>query len=289
MVYVSTGIAGLLGGGAYALLGICVMLTYRLVAVVDFSQVAVGAVGAFAMVLPYERGFPLVPAVVLGLLVGAAAHALVGLGMTRWFSEGSEEIKTSLTVFLYTALVGLGGLLSGSTQHNYAFPAPGDTTAFTVASVNVTWLMLAIVIFAIVLALITWLILSRTLTGLRVRALASRPTTTEMLGVNAGRMALVVWTVTGAITTLALLFIASTVSNDYTDLSGLIVWALAVALLGGFKSLTGTVIGGLALGAAQGVLTVLPSLQKYGDALPLLAIVLVLLWMQRNARWDSAA
>jgi branched-chain amino acid transport system permease protein len=287
-VYISTGIAGLLGGGAYALLGICVMLTSRLVAVVNFAQVGVGALGAFAMVVPYDHGFPLVPAVLLGLLAGAAGNALLGWGMTHWFSEGSEDVKTALTIMVYTALVGVGGLLFG-TEHPYNFPQPGNTPAFTVANVVVTWPMLAIVMLAIVLAIGAAYILARTRTGLLLRALSARPTTAEMLGINASRMAIVVWTVTGAITTLALLFIAPTVSNDYIDLSGLVVWGLAVALLGGFKSFTGTVIGGLALGLAQGVLTAAPSIDQYGPALPLAVIVLVLLWRQRGARWDTAA
>ena len=40
-------IAGLTSGGVYALLGLCVVLTYRLAAVVNFAMAAVGAVGAF--------------------------------------------------------------------------------------------------------------------------------------------------------------------------------------------------------------------------------------------------
>ena len=41
-------VAGLTAGGAYALLGVCAVFTYRLVAVVNFTGAAIGAAGTFA-------------------------------------------------------------------------------------------------------------------------------------------------------------------------------------------------------------------------------------------------
>src|SRR6266498_1708993 len=70
----SAAIAGLLTGGAYALMGLSTLLTYRLVSVVNFAPAAVGAFGAFAMVTLYEQGLPLVLAVLAGLAVGASMH-----------------------------------------------------------------------------------------------------------------------------------------------------------------------------------------------------------------------
>ncbi|MGH9045444.1 MAG: branched-chain amino acid ABC transporter permease [Acidimicrobiales bacterium] len=288
MVEVSTGVAGLLGGGVYALLGLCILLTYRLVAVVNFAQVAVGALGAYGMVIPYTDGVPLVPAIIIGLVVGAVANGLVGLAMTKYFFEGSEDVKAGVTVVMFTALLALGGLLFGP-SHPYNFPQPVTSNAFNVAQVGVSWPVVAVIILAIIVAVGAFLFLRGTRTGLLLRALASRPTTSQLIGIAAPRLAMIVWMSTGALTALSLMVIAPTVQNDFSSLSLLLVWGLAAALIGAFRSFWGALIGGLALGALQGVLSSVQSLATYRGALPFVAIILVLMWSQRHARWDAAA
>jgi branched-chain amino acid transport system permease protein len=288
MLQLSTAIAGLIGGGAYALLGLCTLLTYRLVSVVNFTQTAVGTFGAFAMVLLYERGVPLVVAVLAGLVAGAVVHGMIGYLMVRFFAEGTEEVKAAITVVLFTALLGLGGRLFGA-AHPHRFPNPLDSPAFTVASVTVVWTVVAICGLAVVFAVAPILLLGRTQTGLKLRALASRPTTAQLVGVAAPRLAMIVWLITGAATALAIMVVAPTFQNDFQSLSLLITWAFAAALLGSFRSFWGTLFGGLGLGALQGLLSSMQSLNVYRGVLPIVVIVLVLVWNQRHARWDAVA
>lgn len=99
----------------------------------------------------------------------------------------------------------------------------------------------------------------------------------------------VVWTVTGAMTALAMMVIAPSFQNDFNSLSLLITWAFAAALIGAFHSFWGTLFGGLGLGALQGLLASFPALSVYRGVLPLVVIVLVLVWHQRHVRWDASA
>lgn len=288
MLQVSTTIAGLIGGGAFALLGLCTLLTYRLVAVVNFTQCAVGALGAFVMVLLYEAGWPTPLAVLVGLVAGAAAHGVVGAVMIRFFSEGSEEIKAAVTVTLFTAFIGLGGRLFGP-SHPHKFPDPLDHVAFRVGGVNVVWTVVAVVGLAVLFTILPLLLLNRTHVGLLLRALSSRPTTSQLVGVPAPRLAMFVWLATGALTALAIMVIAPSFASDYQSLSSLITWAFAAALLGSFSSFWGTLFGGLGLGALQGFVSSYEDLSVYRGVLPLVAIVLVLVWNQRHERWDAVA
>src|SRR5262245_50706989 len=153
MLTLSAAIAGLVTGGAYALMGLSTLLTYRLVSVVDFAQAAVGAFGAFAMVTVYEQGVPLALAVLAGLAVGALAHAALGAVMVRWFAEAGEGIKAAVTVAVYTSLVALGLRLFGA-QHPHRFPTPFATPAFTIGSVVVTWLAVITVLLAVLFAVV---------------------------------------------------------------------------------------------------------------------------------------
>ena len=288
MLQLSTTIAGLIGGGAYALLGLCTLLTYKLVSVVNFTQTTVGALGAYVMVILDEHGLPVVLAVLVGLAAGAVAHGVIGFLMVRYLAEGSEEVKAAVTVTLFTALLGLGGLLFG-VSHPHTFPDPLDHPAFTVGGVTVVWTVVFMIGLAVVFTVVPILVLGRTRTGLMLRALAARPMTAQLIGVPAPRLSMLVWMATGALTALAIMVIAPTTSNDYQSLSLLITWALAAALIGAFRSFWGTLLGGLGLGALQGFVSSFESLNVYRAVIPLVAIVLVLLWSQRHARWDAAA
>ncbi len=288
MLELSTTIAGLVGGGAYALLGLCSLLTYRLVAVMDFTSTAIGAFGAFSMVILHEHHVPLVFAVLAGLAVGALAHGIIGLAMVRYFAEGSEEMKAAVTVTMFTSLLALGGLVFGA-SHPHSFPDPFDHPAFTVAKVTIVWSVIVMCLLAVLFTILPVLLLGRTQTGLMLRALSERPTTAQLVGVPAPRLATLVWMISGAMTALALMVIAPSMANDFSSLSMLITWAFAAVLVGGFRSFWGTLAGGLALGALQGLASSFQQLSVYRGVLPLLAIVLVLLWQQRHARWDATA
>src|SRR6218665_1087134 len=90
-------VAGLSAGGAYAILGVCAIFTYRLVAVVNFTGAAIGAAGTFVMVTLTEQGMPLLPAVLIGILAGALVGMLIGGVMTQWFSGASATTKAAVT------------------------------------------------------------------------------------------------------------------------------------------------------------------------------------------------
>ncbi|GAB3492244.1 branched-chain amino acid ABC transporter permease [Amycolatopsis cihanbeyliensis] len=288
MLELSAAIAGLVTGGAYALMGLSILLTYRLVAVVNFAQAAVGAFGAFAMVLLVEQGLPLWLAVLAGLGVGAAVHALVGLIMVRWFSGAGEGIKTAVTVAVYTSFIALGLRLFGA-QHPHRFPKPFDTPAFTLGNVVVTWMAVITLLLAGLFAIVPVLLLRHTRIGVLLRALAERPQTAELIGIPVPRLAMAVWAITGAASALAIMIIAGQFASDFGSQALLITPALAAALVGAFRSFPLTLVGGMALGILQSVASTWSEIKEYRGVLPFVAILIVLVWSRRKERWDEFA
>jgi branched-chain amino acid transport system permease protein len=287
VLILTTAISGLAAGAAYALVGLSTLLTYRFVAVVNFSQTAVGAFGAFVMADLWAHGVPVVLAVIIGVAVGAALHGVIGLGLVAWFSEGTVAVKTAVTVAMFAALVALGQRFFSS-EHPTVFPAPLSGGAITIADVTITWLVIVSTLVAIALAVGASLLLGRTSAGLQLRAMATRPTTSELLGVPAGRIAVAVWAGTGALTAFALMLVAPQFPSDFQTLALLITSALAAALVGSFRSFGWTLVGGLGIGVMQGALSSLSAIKEYRGALPLLVILVVLLWNQRRAQWEPA-
>jgi branched-chain amino acid transport system permease protein len=283
----TSAVAGLAAGGAYALLGVCAVFTYRLVAVVNFTGAAIGTSGSFVMVVLHERGMPLFPAVLAGVLAGTVTAMLVGAVMATWFPEASPQTKAAVTVAMLVGMIAIGLRATGG-QHPHRFPDVFPGSAFTLSGVVVTIAAVITILLAFALTIGANLFLSRTRTGLRLRALSERPTTAELTGISTRLLSTGVWAVTGAATTLALMIVASQRSPNFMTLSLLIVPAFAAALVGLFRSFWLTAVGGLAIGILEGAVSSLVGLQQYRGVVPFAIILGVLLWSQRGARWDEA-
>lgn len=280
-------VAGLSAGGAYAILGVCAIFTYRLVAVVNFTGAAIGATGTFAMIGFYEVGVPLLLATILGIAAGALAGIAIGLVMTTWFANANASTKAAVTAALLVGIIAVGLRLTGG-QHPHYFPELIPGSAFRLAGVEVTWAAVTTLILAVVFTVLTEQFLARTRTGLQLRALSQRPMAAELIGIRVRLLALGVWAVTGGVTAFALMIIAPLRSPDFASLSLLVVPALAAALIGAFVSFRAALIGGVMIGVLEGAVSAIDFISQYRSTVPFIVILAVLLWSQRGARWDEA-
>jgi len=285
--YFTAAVAGLTAGSAYALLGICAVFTYRLVAVVNFVGAAIGAAGAFTFAILAEQGLPLWLGALAGVVVGAFVGVLVGEIITRWFAQSPPSTKAAVAVALLVGLAAIGLRITGG-QHPHDFPALINGSAFRLAGVEVTSVSVATFALALLFTLAADLFLNRSYTGLQLRALSERPVAAELIGVPVHRLSLWVWGIGGAATAFALILIAPQRAPNFLALSLLVVPALAAALIGFFRNFWATLAGGLAMGIIEGLASVVPGLGAYRSAIPFLVILAVLLWSQREARWDDA-
>lgn len=283
----TSAVAGLTAGGTYALLGVCVVFTYRLVAVANFTGAAIGTSGTFALIALTEAGYPTWPSVLAGIAVGTAVAVAIGFVMNRWFAEAGASTKAAVTAALLVGLIAVGLRLTGG-QHPHVMPDLFPGSAFALAGVQVTNASALTIGLAVLFTVASGLFLNRTRTGLHLRALAERPMAAELLGVKVRVLSLLVWGATGAFTTFALMIIAPQRSPNFMTLSLLVVPALAAALIGLFRSFWLTLAGGIALGILEGLASMVTSLSQYRSAIPFLVILAVLLWSQREAVWDDA-
>lgn len=280
-------VAGLSAGGAYAILGVCAIFTYRLVAVVNFTGAAIGAIGTFIIVALHEAGVPVLPAALLGIAGGAFAGVLIGLVMTTWFANANASTKAAVTAALLVGIIAIGLRLTGG-QHPHNFPELIPGSAFRLAGVEVTWAAVTTLLLAIVFTVLTEQFLARTRIGLQLRALSQRPMAAELIGIRVRLLALGVWAVTGAVTSFALMIIAPLRSPDFASLSLLVVPALAAALIGAFASFRAALLGGVTIGILEGAVSTVDFISQYRSTVPFIVILAVLLWSQRGARWDEA-
>ena len=128
------------------------------------------------------------------------------------------------------------------------------------------------------IAVVLWVFIHRTRMGLALRAIAQDEQAAMMLGIDADRAAALSMSLGSALAALAALLVlplgAITVETGYNVL----VFALAVSILGGLGSLGGTAAAGLLLGYAQ------IAVAKYlGPAYTVVVAFAFLLWRGTRA------
>ncbi|MDI5980531.1 branched-chain amino acid ABC transporter permease [Amycolatopsis magusensis] len=280
-------LAGLAAGGLYAVLAVCLTLMSRLVRVVNFAQSATGMFGCYvAVFLSVQFGLPTGLATVAGILLGGLLSALLGWIVSTWLAEADTGTRSAVTVAVLLLLISLSFILFGNKPQ--PFHPILDGPAFTAGGVVISQVTVVTVVLAVLVALASRLVLTRTSAGVELRALSERPTTAELLGIPAKRLSVAVWAVTGVISTLVISIVAPSQSNDATSLAMLVVPAAAAALLGGFRRLDLAVAGGLVLGLIQGAAAQVDGLSVVRYFLPFGVIVALLLWSQRKEVWDAA-
>lgn len=282
----NTAIASLTSGGAYALLGVGLVLTYRMTGVLNFAHAVVGAFGTYTALVAFGAGLPYGLALVLGVVVAALLSGGIGLVMARWFATATTIVRSTVTIALFLGVLVVGFRLFGDNPRVVPSILPG--LRVKIGGVALTASTLLAVGGVLVLAgVIAWF-LTKTRTGVILRAVSERPTTARLLGAPLRPLVVVVWTVSGAVAGVAVALIAPTRTNDYASLSILILPALAAALLGGFRRVGATIVAGFGIALVELMGARVAAVAQYRTVVPFLVILAALLWMQRKEVWDEA-
>ncbi|EIV92864.1 branched-chain amino acid ABC transporter permease [Frankia sp. QA3] len=283
---IQAGVSGLVSGGVYALLGICLVLTYRMAGVLNLALAAVGAFAAFAMIELQEEGWPYLPAVLAGFAVGGAVAVVLGLAMNRWFGESDTPTRAGVSIAVLVGLLALGSRLFGGDAR--PFPAILPDVKVRIAGVVLTAATLIALAASVVIAALLTAMLGRTRTGHQLRAVAARPVTAELLGIPVRQLTTAVWAASGLVSTGAVLLIAPVQSSQFSSLSLLVLPATAAALLGAFRSFWLTVAGGIGIGVLSSLIGDNERIAAFSNIIPFVVVVVVLCVVQRREVWDAA-
>ena len=294
MEYISALVAGLGSGSLYAVIGVLLVLMARLTRVINFSQVAVGVYAAFLsirlapLVAPMQLPKPIVLllSITLAIVVGALVSALLGWIIATWLGESSTTARSAVTVAGMLFLISVSVLQFGPLSQALIPLAVGPM--FTVGLITVTKVSVYLTLLAICIVLLAKFVLSKTPAGVQLRAAADRQTTAELLGLNVKALQVGVCASTGALMTFALLIGGNNLAPQVGVGADLIIPGAAAALVGAFKRMDLALIGGLLLGAVQGLVIMWPEISLIRDWIPILIIVIFLLWNQRKEVWDVA-
>nr|BFE61873.1 branched-chain amino acid ABC transporter permease/ATP-binding protein [Dactylosporangium thailandense] len=260
-------------GAIYSLLGQGLVLIYRGSGIVNFAQGSFVMVGGYAY---YEfrvsAGWPAIPAVIaataVGVLLGVAVQYLILRPMRT--SSPIERVIATLGVLLtlQAAAVlryGVGPISVPSfLPTNAVEPLPG-------AVLGVDRLIILLIGAGLTTAL--YAVFRWTSFGRVASAMAENQRAVASLGHSPDRIAIANWALATGIAALAGALIGPITYLQPTQLTLLIVPALAAALLARFVSFPIAFAGALAIGVVQSLTTRFVTVTGWGDSVPFIVIV----------------
>jgi branched-chain amino acid transport system permease protein len=263
-------------GAVYALVAIGIVLTYRATGIVNFAQGELMMVSAYCAVFAGE----LVGSSVVELLVVLAAGAAAGLvcfALTHVLLRGASQI---------TRVIGTLGLLillqAGARYFFTDIPMRAEGWLFGDAVISIfgatvpanSILVLAVAV-SVAAGLLVWQ--NTTTFGRAVLAAAEDPWRAALTGINVRTTLATSWALGGMLAGLAGILLAPVIGVYPAMGADVIFPAFIAAILGGFSSILGALLGGLLLGLIQTYAVV-----YFGGALKDVAtftfLLLILLW-----------
>ncbi|MCU1375913.1 MAG: hypothetical protein JWO68_3199, partial [Actinomycetia bacterium] len=279
---ITTTILALGPGAMLGLLALGIVLVFRTTGTLNLAHGAMATFGAYAYLQLGERqGLPLLVALLLATVLTGMLGILVQLLVMRPLRDASVLTKliasTAVLVIVQSALdlrygssdAFVPSLLPVSVVH-----LPGDTY------VGVDRILLLVLAVAVAAAL--WVAYRYTSFGISTSAVAENPVAASALGIRVDRVEIGNWFIAGCLAGFAGALLAPVTGLNLVRLSGLIVPALAAALVGSLTSFPLTLLGGIVISVAQSETTVHSSMQGASTAVPLLAIVVVM-FLRGNA------
>jgi branched-chain amino acid transport system permease protein len=243
-------VSGLAIGGIYALLAVAFLLTYRVSDVLNFAQGQFVMLGAFvAASAAAVAGLPLIAAALLG--VGAAAF--VGIVMERvTYRPLHDKSHASLiisTVAVGTILDQAAHLIWGPDPRTLGSLVPNHPVE--ILGVRVSTVSIFIVIVSILLIVGLNVLLGRTRLGRKMQATAVDAETAKLMGIRTGRMVIIAFAISAALTGAAGVLVAPMFT--VTQALGFLIAlkAFAACVIGGFGNLPGAAIAAFGLGVVE--------------------------------------
>ena len=266
--------SGLTNGAIYALIALGFCVVNNTMGIVNFVQVDFVSLGGMLLFSAlFALGLPMIP----GLLFAVAGVAVVAMFVERFGLRPARSnhplVLIFLTVGISIVLRGVIKLIWGKNRMAVPPLTPDNPINIFGASVlpQALWILLLAVI---AIALLTWFFY-RTSLGLTMRAVASNPTAAAVVGIATGKVRLTSYAIAGALGGLAGVLVTpiTTLNYDVGVLLGL--KGFAAAILGGFGSFPGAIIGGLILGLLESFSAGYIS-SAYKDVVAFVVLLLVL-------------
>ena len=254
--FVTTVTSGLVSGAVLALVAVGIVMVFTATRAVNLAHGEVITLGMYASLIGLTHlhwSFWIV--LILMPFVGAAIGLAMEAVAFRPFISRSGGNNALLTIFITTLALSLGlqGFLTlVADTAGTGVPSPFAIKSWNVGVLHIAPYQVLTLVVSACLVGVMWLIVARTQLGRAMRAIAQNADAAALLGANPKLISSIAWAASGALGAIvgALLVLPGAVLTPFSG-APLLFITFTGAVLGGFGSIGGAVVGCLFLSIAQ--------------------------------------
>lgn len=249
-LFVSQLLNGVSSGVIYASLALAIVLIFRTTGILNFAQGEMALLSTYFTWWLTDQGVAVGLAILISVVASFIGGALVERIVIRPFESAPPLVMVIATLGLFLMFNSLAQVIFGTDAKQ--LPSVFPSTVWDVGGVRIQAMNVGLVAVLAVECLLLWLLFQRTRVGLALRAVASEPESSRLLGIRVGSMLMLGWGLAAALGAVAgAMVVPTTQALTASSMQSVLVFAFAAAALGGFDSPLGAVVGGLIVGVAD--------------------------------------
>ncbi|QXL83502.1 branched-chain amino acid ABC transporter permease [Comamonas sp. NLF-1-9] len=251
MQFVQLLISGVAQGCIYGLIALGFVLIYKATEIVSFAQGEFMMVGAFIGVAAMSfLGFPFWLAVIAAM----AAMGLLGLLLERVVIRpvlGQPAFSiVMLTIGIGYLLRGLVTMIPGMGTETHTLEVPYKDATLQWGSLVVGSEQIAVILTTVLLCALLFAMFRYTRLGVAMQAASQNQLAAYYMGIPVQRINGMVWALAGMVAAIAGLLLAP-ITFVHANMGFIGLKAFPAAVVGGFGSLPGAIVGGLVIGSIE--------------------------------------
>lgn len=246
-----TVIGGIAVGGVYGLTALGFVMIYKATEVLNFAQGELMMVAAFAAVAAVSLvGAPFWLAAVLAIAAAALAGAAIDRLLLRPLVGEPVFAIVMATIGLSYLLRSSVSMVPGWGSETLSLDSPFTGKFLRVGGVALSQDHLMAIVATVLACAVLFMFFRYTRTGIAMQAVSQNQLAASFVGVRVKRMFTLVWALSATVAGLAGVLLAP-LTFVHVNMGLIGLNALPAAVLGGFGSIPGAIVGGLLVGLAE--------------------------------------
>ena len=243
--------SGLATGGIYASLALAMVMIYQSTHHINFAQ---GEMAMFSTYLAWtmvQSGMPFWVAFVLTVAISFVGGVVIERIVIRRVENAPVLSVVTVFIALLVILNSVAGWIYTYTIKTFPSPFPASPpfgnkfiSSHELGTIGITMVVLVML----------YSFFRFTPLGLAMRAAAQNPVSSRLVGIRVSWMLALGWGLASAIGAVAGILVAPVIYLEPNMMAGVLLYALASALLGGIDSPFGAVVGGFIVGVMENLL-----------------------------------
>ena len=244
-------LAGVAQGCVYALVALGFVLIYKATETVNFAQGDLMMLGGFfALTASVIMGWPYWATILFAVAAMAAVGMLIERIVLRPVLGQPAFTVVMITIGVGYVLRGVVTMVPGWGTDTFTFPTPFADGTFDVVEVIFAVQQVAVIVMTAALVAVLYVFFRFSKLGVAMQATSQNQLAAAYMGIPVRRVNMMIWGLSAGVAAFAGILLAP-VTFVHSNMGFIGLKAFPAAVVGGFGSVPGAIVGGLIIGVVE--------------------------------------